>query len=140
MHHLIAEAVASAPSITIGNSPSNALGHVAIARSAATSCSLQVLAHAQPISVKNTAKKASSTMTMKIAWTTAMRGPEADFLRIPLDLHALVAAGQRDDQAEHRRLDQADPDVVERDHFLDPLEEGQERNAQREVGDRTRRR
>ena len=31
-----------------------------------------VLGHAQPSSVKNTAKKASSTMTMKIAWTTAL--------------------------------------------------------------------
>ena len=33
---------------------------------------LVVFAHPQPISVKNTAKNASSTITMKIAWTTAM--------------------------------------------------------------------
>src|SRR5690606_15478620 len=32
----------------------------------------RLCAHAQPISVKNAAKKASSTMTMKIAWTTAI--------------------------------------------------------------------
>ena len=31
-----------------------------------------ILAHPQATSVKNTAKKASSTMTRKIAWTTAI--------------------------------------------------------------------
>ena len=67
------------------------------------------VAHSQPIEVKKTAKKASSTITRKIAWTTAVGRAEADFLGIALDLHALEAAGQRDDEAEHRRLDQARP-------------------------------
>ena len=64
------------------------------------------LAHTQPIELKKTANTASSTITRKIDWTTAVVVRDADFLAVALDQHALEAAGQRDDEAEHRRLDQ----------------------------------
>ena len=67
---------------------------------------------------KKTAKTASRTMTRKIDWTTAVVVRDADFLAVALNLHALEAAGERNDEAEHRRLDQANPQVGHRDHFL----------------------
>ena len=68
------------------------------------------LAHIQPIWEKKTANTASITITRKIAWTTAAV-VRTDLLAVAFDQHALEAAGQRDDEAEHRRLDQPDPQV-----------------------------
>ena len=61
--------------------------------------------------LKNTAKNASSTITMKIACTTAEVVRRPTCFGVALDLHALVAAGHADDQPEHRRLDEADVEV-----------------------------
>ena len=59
-------------------------------------------------------------------------GAGADFLAVPLDQHALEAAGERDDEAEHRRLDEADPEVGDRNHFLQALNVGDRRDFERE--------
>ena len=67
---------------------------------------LQSSRHFQPIEVKKTAKTASRTMTRKIDWTTAVVVREPTCSDVALDQHALEAAGERDDEAEHRRLDQ----------------------------------
>ena len=50
--------------------------------------------HFQPIELKNTANTASSTITRKIDWTTALVVREPDLLAVALDQHALEAAGQ----------------------------------------------
>ncbi len=57
---------------------------------------------------------------------------QADFLRIAFDQHALEAARQGDDEAEDRRLDQADPQIGERDDLLQSLNVGERRNAERQ--------
>ncbi len=80
-----------------------------------------VRAHIQPTWLKNTAKKASSTITRKIAWTTAVVVRWPDLLGVALDQHALEAARDRDDHAEHRRLDQPDPQIGHRHYVADAL-------------------
>ena len=98
------------------------------------------VAHSQPTELKKTANTASRTITRKIDWTTAVVVRRPTSSRIALDQHALEAAGQRDDEAEHRRLDQADPQIGERDDFLQSLDVGQRRNAERRARRRCRRR
>ena len=60
------------------------------------------------------------------------RGAGSDLLAIPLDEHSLEAAGERDDEAEHRRLDEADPEVGDRSHFVEALDVGDRRDFERE--------
>jgi hypothetical protein len=73
-------------------------------------------AHIQPTCEKNTAKNASSTITMKIACTTAcvVRSPPRNCPKPA----SLIAACHRHDHAEHRPLDQPHPQVDQRHHIL----------------------
>src|SRR3546814_4056140 len=58
-------------------------------------------------------------------------GAQADFLGIGLDLHALETTRQRDDDAEDGRLDQPHPQVMDRHHLPQPLDEGEDRKSTR---------
>ena len=94
----------------------------------------------KPIAVKKTAKKASRTMTRKMPWTTAVVVRRPTSSAFPFDLQALIAAGHRDDHAEHRRLDQRLPEIGHRHDLADALDEGDRRDVERRPSRRCRRR
>ena len=83
--HLLAEAVAEPAHLddrlaAFGHSPRVEL--------------LRNFGHIHPMFEKKTAKTASSTITRKIDWTTAVVVRDADLLAVALDQHALEAARQ----------------------------------------------
>ena len=86
--------------------------------------------HPQPIELKKTAKTAVEHDHQEDRLDDRGRGARADFLAIALDQHALEAAGERDDEAEHRRLDQGDPQIGQRNDFLEALDVGQRRDSE----------
>ena len=91
---------------------------------------LRDLRHRHPIELKNTANTELSTITRKIDWTTAVVVREPTSSLLPCNQHALEAAGKRDDEAEHRRLDERDPKIGERNDFLEALDVGQRRDPE----------
>ena len=93
---------------------------------------LRFPAHSQPISVKKTAKKASRTMTRKIAWTTAVVVLRPTSSAFDSTCMPWKQPAMRDDQAEDRRLDQQLPEVGHRHDLADALDEGDRRDVERD--------
>ena len=96
--------------------------------------------HIQPIELKKTANTGVEHDHQEDRLDDRGGRARADLLAVALDQHALEAAGERDDEAEHRRLDQPDPQIGDRNDFLEALDVGQRRDSEVEPDEQCRRR